>query len=92
MKDLNYYREEIEKIDCEMAKLFESRLLISKEIAKIKHLEGREITDKEREIQLLEKNSAHVDRMYHGYYQEFYHTVLRQCKKYQKSIWDNLKK
>ncbi len=89
MDMLKNYRDEIEDIDSQMAKLFEKRLLVSKKIALLKCEQGCPITDKAREVQLLELNSHHVNRTFHGYYQEFFQTVLTQCKKYQKRVSEN---
>jgi len=90
MDMLKNYRDEIEEIDSQMAKLFEKRLILSKQVAFLKREQGSPITDKAREVQLLELNSEHVSRKFHGYYQEFFHAILAQCKKYQKRVWDNL--
>ena len=71
MKNIEELRKEINKIDEEMAKLFEERMECVKEIAKYKKKNNLPILDKNRENSLIEKNLSYVKDELKPYYEEY---------------------
>ena len=70
--DLKESRTKIEKIDKEMAKLFEERLDAVREIASYKKQNALPIYDELREKQLIEKNTQFIENTeYLQYYTKF---------------------
>lgn len=55
MKTLEFCRQEIDRIDLEMAQLFEQRLALVSEIAEIKSLMNVPILDEQRENRVLKR-------------------------------------
>ena len=60
MKTIEELRQEINKIDEEMASLFNKRMEVAKDIALYKKENNLPIFDKERELQLLNKNLEYI--------------------------------
>ena len=60
MKDINDSRNEINKIDEEMAKLFCKRMSICKEIAEYKKENSMPILDANREMAVIENNLKYI--------------------------------
>ena len=53
--DLNEIRQEIDTIDASIVELFENRLAVCKDVAQFKINNGKNVLDKEREIQKIQK-------------------------------------
>ena len=60
MTRLDDSRKRINDIDKQMAKLFEERLTVAKDIAEYKIQHGLPVLDKQREKELIEKNSSYI--------------------------------
>ena len=77
MEDLKQYREEITKIDKEMAELFESRMRISAKIAEYKKEHGLPIRDPKREEAMLSAYREYIkDPDMEEYYIRFLKNVV----------------
>ena len=86
MKNIEELRKKINKIDEEMAKLFEERMECVKEIAKYKKENNLPILDKNREKSLIEKNLSYVKDELKPYYEEYLKKTIELSKKYQEKI------
>lgn len=76
MKTLASLRENIDKIDHQIAKLLQKRLQISEKILEAKKNTKSKITDKAREKEILEKFDSKEE-------QEVFKTIIKVCKKRQ---------
>ena len=72
MNNLQNARRTIEKIDAEMAELFEKRMKAAEVVAEFKKENALPIEDKEREAELTAKNSEFVSFEYKPYYESLY--------------------
>ena len=54
-------REQINRVDREMARLFEERMNAVRKVAKYKMARGLQVLDPEREKQVIERNSALIE-------------------------------
>lgn len=81
MTDLTETRKVINKIDAEMAALFERRMKAAEKVAEFKKENGLGIKDKTRESALIEANRKLIsDPVIEGYYVQFLqHTVDLSC-------------
>ena len=61
MSDLKEVRVKINEVDKQMAKLFEQRMNLAKQVAEFKIENSLPIEDKVREAQLIEKNSSLIE-------------------------------
>ena len=88
MDELENARKEIEKIDRELAALFERRMELSAVIGKYKAENGLPVRDPDRERALTEKNLSYLKN---GKFQPYYAAFLRKvidlsCEAQQKII------
>ncbi|MBR5733535.1 MAG: chorismate mutase, partial [Lachnospiraceae bacterium] len=89
---IDILRDRIEKIDGEMAGLFEQRMACAAEIAAYKREKGLPILDKGREKILIERNTQKIsNREYEPYYREFLTGMLDISKKYQHRLSEGLR-
>lgn len=87
MDKLELYREQINKIDAQMAKLFEERLQVVYDIAEYKKANNMPIFVKEREAQVIEQNLKLInDQSISEYYPEFMQTLMNISRKYQSRL------
>ena len=92
MSDLDKARQEIDRIDREMALLFESRLNAAEIIARYKTENGLPVFDPHRESVLIEKNSAMLNNtVYTSYYVSFLQAVMDISKRYQSRLMEGMK-
>ncbi len=84
--DLSEYRKEIDRIDTEMAKLFEERMKVSAGIAAYKKENGLPVYDPEREKANLMKAGERVSEGMQDYYRAFLQKLMDLSKEYQKEI------
>ncbi len=92
MKSLDYAREQINRIDKEMAKLFVERMKAVEIVSDYKKEHGLPILDKEREEKVIAKNSEYVDEEIIGsYYVDFIKNVMELSKNYQYRLQQGLK-
>lgn len=91
MNNLQNARRTIEKIDAEMAELFEKRMKAAEVVAEFKKENALPIEDKKREAELTAKNSEFVSFEYKPYYESFIQNVMDVSKKYQKRVLEGMK-
>lgn len=89
MDQLEQARIEINKIDEQMAALFERRMQATEQVAAYKKQQGLPIFDKEREQAVIEKNLARIHNQAYGpYYQAFLQHLMDLSKEYQAKLLD----
>lgn len=87
MNKLENVRIEINKIDKEMAKLFEQRMKAVEDVIEYKIENNMDIFDSSREKEVIEKNTKLLENdKYSKYYVEFIENLMSISKKYQKKI------
>ena len=92
MKDLKTIREEINGIDVQMARLFEQRMNLSREVAAWKAVNGLPVFDPEREARILEANTEHIsDPALREYYASFLQRILDLSKDCQNNVIERMK-
>lgn len=92
MDELIYVREEIAKIDSEMAELFEKRMKCGEKVAEYKRIHGLSVRDRARENELIEKcRQCITDPIIESYYVEFLKNNIELSCKYQHRLLDGLK-
>ncbi|MCI9140126.1 prephenate dehydratase [bacterium 1XD42-8] len=82
--DLLELRDEIDKIDREIVRLYEERMKISQQVAEYKITTGKKVLDKEREIKKLNavKDMAHNDFNRYGI-EELFEQIMSMSRKLQ---------
>ena len=78
-------REEIDRIDAEMAKLFARRMKASERILEYKKQNGADVCDPERERQVIYNGCRHVPEETAPYYREFISGVIGLSKDLQRT-------
>lgn len=92
MKELRDIRKKINSIDQEMAKLFEERMALSKEVAEYKKERKMPVFDALREQEVINNNVQNIKNSeIREYYVDFLKQTMNLSKKYQTSLMDNLK-
>lgn len=92
MNELDKSRKDINKIDEQLAKLFEQRMLISKDIANYKHKHGLPVLDASREKEIIENNCNFIqDKTICEYYVNYLKTTLDLSRKYQSRLLEGIK-
>ena len=92
MKDLNEAREEINKIDEQMTKLFIDRMKLCKDIAEYKKSNSMLIHDASREEKVINNNLKLVeDENIKPFYVNYIKELLNVSKEYQRSLLSGLK-
>ena len=87
MSDLNNARLKINAIDKEMAKLFEERMKVSKEVAEYKMEHGLPIFDRIREEEVIKRNVELIeDENLKKYYVMFLKDLMNTSKSYQQEL------
>ena len=93
MNELENARKEIDKIDRELAALFERRMELSAAIGKYKAENSLPIRDYDRERKLTERNLALMENgEIKPYYAEFLRKVIDLSCEYQQKIVDGEEK
>lgn len=84
MRSLQDSRNEIDKIDEEMIKLFERRMEVCKDVAEYKLKTGKPVLDRKRELEKLEalKGKASDDFYAHGV-EELFEQIMSMSRKMQ---------
>ena len=84
MSELDNIRKQINKVDEEMASLFEQRMNLAKEVAEYKSKYALPIFDGKREKEVIEKNSKYINNeVIKEYYVRFLQSLMDESKKYQ---------
>ena len=87
MSKLERARIEINRIDKEMAKLFEERMRAVEDVIGYKIENNMEILDSKREKEVIEKNKEFItEQKYKKYYVDFIINMMKISKEYQKDI------
>ena len=87
MEDIKEIRENINRIDKDMAELYEKRMELAKDVALYKKEHGLEIVDKKREAEVINRNSEFIkNEEIKPYYVNFIQEVMNESKKYQNQI------
>lgn len=84
MEDLTELRQEIDRIDREIVRLFEQRMDVCRKVAEYKIANGKKVLDRSREQQKLESLGAlaHGDFNRHGV-QELFQQIMAMSRKLQ---------
>lgn len=91
-KKLNEAREIINRVDYEMAELFEKRMKAVETVFEYKKEFGLPILDPKREEAVIEKNSALIsDEIIKGYYIEYINNLMAISRAYQYRMQSGLK-
>lgn len=89
MNKLERARAEINRVDREIAKLFQERMKAVEDVIDYKIENGMEILDSGREQEVIEKNRALIsEKKYEKYYVDFIVNMMKISKEYQKEILD----
>ena len=92
MKDISEYRQEINRIDREMAALFEQRMEAARGIAAYKKARGLAVSDPEREQEVLRKNAGMIgDPDIRSSYISFLKEEMRISRQYQHRLLEGAK-
>ena len=84
---LDKARETINKIDLEMARLFEKRMCAASEIAEYKRERGLPVLDRAREAELVERNSSYIeDEALRPFYVNFINGLMSVSRSYQSKL------
>ena len=87
MKTIEEAREEIRKVDKEMADLFVRRMEAVRDVARYKKERGLQIFDAKQEKKVLDQNSAYIDdTVLRQYYLMFMQDTMDVSKKYQERL------
>ncbi|MBO5702060.1 MAG: 3-dehydroquinate synthase [Clostridia bacterium] len=87
---LDEARETINRVDREMAHLFEERMDAVRKVAEYKIAHGLQVLDAEREKQVIERNSALIeDEALRAYYIEFLKNNMAVSRRFQHNIMPN---
>ncbi len=83
--DLKEIRDRIDTIDSELVKLLEERLEIVSDVAQYKKENNKKIFDKQREDEVIEKNTKKVEKQEHSsYIEKMLIDLMNVSKEYQK--------
>lgn len=88
MNKLDEARTKIERIDKEMAKLFEERMNAVKSVLEYKIENNLPVFDSKREELLIIKNKEYVSKELESYYVEFLKDMMKVSKKYQEANYE----
>lgn len=92
MDKLDESRQKINEIDKQMADLFEKRLVVAKDIAEYKIAHALPVLDKNREKEVIERNSKQIsDNIIREYYINFLQNMMDLSKKYQSRMMQGIK-
>lgn len=81
--DLESIRRKIDQIDDELARLFQQRMDLVKEVSDAKKQSGKAISDPEREKKILLRVAEKVDEPYQVYLKRVFETIFETSKAYQ---------
>ena len=89
--DLKEAREQISRIDAEMAELFTRRMEAVREIASYKRERGLPIEDKEQEARVIERNSRQIeDETMRSFYVRFLQDTMDVSKRWQQRLMSGI--
>lgn len=86
-RTLDEARQALDAVDRKMVALFEERMQVSREIARIKRAMGKDVLDASREAQVLESRTAMLsDAALSDAVKELYETVMRLSREEQRKV------
>lgn len=86
-RTLDEARQALDAVDRKMVALFEERMQLSREIARIKRAMGKDVLDASREAQVLESRTAMLsDAALSDAVKELYATVMRLSREEQRKV------
>ena len=92
MAELKEIRIKINEVDSKMAKLFEERMELAKEVANYKIKNALPIEDSVREKQVIDNNVKLIENEeYKPYYIDFINQTMNISKKYQSKLIEGMK-
>lgn len=92
MSRIDVARKEIEKVDKQIAALFEERMKHVKEVGDYKREYGLPILDEGREKALVERNVSYInDPDLEAYYRDFMHSIMSISKRYQHRLFSGIR-
>ena len=92
MSQLEKIRETINRVDSEIAELFEQRLDAVRAVADYKREHGLRVEDVSREKELIKRNCGHIkNKEYEPYYIGFQKSVIDISKSYQHRLLDGMR-
>lgn len=92
MNELEAARKEINSIDAQMASLFEARMNAAAAIAGYKKLNGLSIRDRERELNLIDRNRAYIENPeIEAYYVKFLKSMIDVSCEYQSRLMSGMR-
>ena len=77
---LQIYRSKIDKIDNDILILLESRKIYSKLIAKIKAKNNQQLTDLEREEEILNRLKSQKNKLRQEQIENIFKMIISECK------------
>lgn len=86
--NLNTYRDEINRIDDQMVKLFQERMEVAGRIAEYKKANGLPVLDMKREREKLQDVQAKCDEKFASYTGSLYSLLFELSRSYQERILD----
>lgn len=93
MNKLEIARKEINRIDGEIAKLFQERMKQVEDVIAYKIENNMQILDSGREKEVIEKNCKLLtEKKLEKYYVDLLENLMRISREYQKEILDKLEK
>ncbi len=93
MNRLELARIEINRVDKEIAKLFQERMKAVEEVINFKIENNLDILDSSRENEVIERNKKFIEeKKYEKYYVDLIINIMRISKNYQKEIIDKYQK
>ncbi len=92
MDKIELIRARIDRLDAEIAKLFEERMRESRHVAEYKQANGLSILNAAREEELLRRNTEHIeDNEIREYYINFQRNVMSLSRDYQSRLMEGMK-
>ena len=87
MKDLSVIRQELDQLDRQLVRLFEQRMVISREVARYKIANHLPVLDETREQQVIASRQAMLADPYWGAdVQALFETVMARSRREQQSL------
>ena len=89
MEELAEIREQIDRIDARIARLFEERMEACGRIGRIKKEKGLQVLDEGREAEVLKSRIGYVGAQMLPYWEEVLATLMKVSKDYQWNLREN---
>lgn len=89
MDELAEIREQIDRIDARIARLFEERMEACGRIGRIKKEKGLQVLDEGREAEVLKSRCGYVGAQMLPYWEEVLATLMKVSKDYQWNLREN---